>query len=332
MLATGFLLLWAGKLWGAKGSWLVTLVCIGLFYNLVTKRLPLITYDTPTVPIGQKRIVQLQSVEQADVKLYKYRNAYWYAMSLFIVPYEALVLYMDAVLDPDCKNGFVLTAQERQHSVIHSAYNDSMKAQVAAHGPAATRLVTAAATLFQQSTRLLKRFAPDVVHTLVTITENKFYYDRTTDELFQALDDSNGMPVLNKIFLWHHYEELEHHMESVHLYREYYGPTARYVVPLVLPLFLLLQYTVHFVACILSVVCCFKDADRSLFVHVPFSLAHFAFDLMFIDVSSIIAAALLALGLSAKDGKVAEDLAYFRKRFHEKYGQQLANADEPLIV
>lgn len=323
MYFTLLLFSWAPQPYGTA---IVACFLIALFARLFLKRLQYLTWAKPTVPIGVVKDVRLDN-EDIDVPIENYETAYWCIMCLFIVPYEAMVLFIDTKFDPS--KGFCLTLQERQHSVIHKQYNTkALKLLEKTRNKASWIIINSALVFFNFATRLLKRFLPNVVYTIVALHENKFYYDQTIDELFEIFHDKKRGKVINKILLWHLYEELEHHMESVFLFNDHFGNQKFWRIPFTMPLYFLLLYIVHFFGIALALVNTFSGGalhkQQNPIIRIVSNIGLFLYDLIIVDVTVTFSAVLMLCNLSSRDEKLQADLQYYRSQFKKKYDYELA--------
>lgn len=173
-----------------------------------------------------------------------------------------------------------------------------------------------------------------MIYSLVAINENKFYYDAPVNDYFDKMfPEKNGRLVQNKMYLWHWFEEIEHHQESVDLYRSHFGNKVFWLLPLTAPIYFALWYCILIFSFVLSLVSHFNSngwhsngtplTSASVAARFLGNVANFFYDLVLSDVSGIISLLLLVAGLSTTDEKIQDDLGVFRDRFRERYGDDL---------
>jgi len=298
-------------------------------------RIQYLTWARPDLPIGHVRKVKLDREREQDTAHFDtYKKSYWTVLSIFIVPYESMVVFIDQLVSQKQNNtkdksevmkekrekGYVLSPQERTHSHIHALYNKDMEANQNALLRLYVRFVC---WFYYILTFALKTAVPTLVNGIVTVFENGFYYERTVPELFKEFQDES---TLSRIYLWHLYEELEHHQESVQLFHDYYGGVLGSLICLtIVPLLHLLLYTVNtfaFLGCLLS----FN------IIAYPQAFANFFFDLVMDDVMVLWSTFLVVTKASSDQKKIAADLVDYRRRFHKKYNLSLEPSKEFLVL
>mmetsp|Transcript_23703 Transcript_23703/g.66474 ORF Transcript_23703/g.66474 Transcript_23703/m.66474 type:complete len:336 (+) Transcript_23703:88-1095(+) len=303
-------------------------------HKMVFGRLPYLTWERPELPIGHVRKVKLdkERARRGMLPLSTYGKAYWTVLSVFIVPYESMVIYIDTLVTKqnaeDSKvamkekrsKGYVLSPQERTHSRIHSEFNKEM---VAAQHPLMRFFLAAVFYFYHYSTLVLKTLVPTLVNGIVTVFENGFYYERTVEEIFEEFSDDT---TLSRIYLWHLYEELEHHQESVQLFHDYYGPLLGSLITVsIVPLLQFLLHTIN----VFALLATFLSLNVAAY---PTAVTSFLYDLVQNEVMTIWSSSLVLAKASSDKKKIAADLANYRLRFSQKYGISLEPSKEFLVL
>ena len=306
--------------------YITTCVLIFLVANIMHQRFPYVTLKKPTIPIGMKRSPSLKSDDGNVIDFSSWWNSFWIAQSFLIVPYENMVIFIDTVVidektrsktfdssstnDQRPKN-YVLSSQEKMHSFIHKKYNDSL---LKVANPITKTILNFMSLFYHYSTVFLQTSFPHIVHTMVALQENKMLYERTTNDYFEILPKDKGNKVLNKIFLWHFYEEWEHHQEAIELFREYFGVFIYVLVPLTYPIWCALLYATNIFGWVLFAANNLFNISRLIFGTVELLM-----ETLYCDVTTFFSAFLLFIGASSKDKMLQQDLAYFKKRYLDRY-------------
>jgi len=294
-------------------------VC-ALLLVLVKDRANFLTFAVPAIPFGRKRKVQLTTTATV-VDLSTFFNCCSWINNVMIVPYERLVVFLDTCIAEHHipqnmnKKDFILDSQEKQHSYIHSKYTNKILDNMSNFNAMFSKGVR---EFYDVTTKFMIDFVPSVVQTIVALQENKFYYDRGVEGAFSGNDDSNNNMVLNKIMLWHTYEEIEHNMEAVYLYKSTFGFHRFYLLPLTLPVFCILLYTIFIFGYILFVI-----NNITHFAKIIYGTFQLLYHIFWTDVSSLWNAFLVFMGLFTTDEKVRKDLKLYADKWKVKYGSDI---------
>lgn len=283
-----------------------------------------LTRKEPKMPVGIKRRVVLDAETcTEDLSSCTAFELYWWlADSVMIVTYEHCVQFIDSSADPADSKGFVLSSQEKQHALVHGKYNRAHLEACQSGLPAGARLVFAGYDAFLRIVPVVCKLLPDLVHGMVAITENGFFYSYERKELFRLFFDSDlarAAPLLGRIFAWHFAEEREHCSEATALFSRQYGWLAPIIVLLSVPNVTLFFGTVTLTALLASA----AASPKSLLRNSAAFVAHVVHQ----DALIAISALLLLAGLSASDAHVDEELNSYRKSFQERTGLDLRRAE-----
>lgn len=144
-----------------------------------------------------------------------------------------------------------------------------------------------------------------------------FYYQRTVHGLFRVFDRKDPF---HAVFLWHYYEELEHHQESTYFYTEYYGLWRFVVTPLALPVALALHLLIHSFACAYALL-------YSPWLHkVPIVIAG-VWDYVYTVVVCVLSTFMLMFRITSSEAEIKRDLALFASMYEDRFGILLTDSD-----
>jgi hypothetical protein len=185
------------------------------FIKCLIERIKWLTVKTPTIPIGVKRKATFGKQTKVEIDLSDYYNIFFAFFSIFIVPYESQVLFIDEMLrqkTPSAdKANYVLSYQEKQHSLLHEKLNQII---FKSNPELFVKIMNAFRVFSETITKMLLKYS-NAVSGMVAIFENGFYYLYGTEGLFKVFNKNS---IFSKIFLWHFYEEIEHNQETTFLF------------------------------------------------------------------------------------------------------------------
>jgi hypothetical protein len=285
-----------------------------LFYKL-----RYLTTSPPAIPLGIKRQAKYQNKSPVTIDLTNYYEIHYAFISVFIVPYESMVITIDEFIrkqdekDQKETKDYCLNYQERQHSAMHYRLNKQMYE----HNPNSFVLLL---EIFRiMATFITKNLIPlhNIVNGMVAIFENQFYYLRAIDGLFNVFSNKNAF---DKIYLWHFYEEIEHHQETTYLFGVYEGYYRFIYLPFSLVIYIS-QITFVQLFTLLGII-----VSSPLLYKVPLILAWFNDYCKYLG-STIVCMILLTFNLNAKEEMVRNDLKEYRRMYEERFGVKLEEKD-----
>ena len=151
----------------------------------IMSMLPNMSTKEPKLPTGSYRMVRVRpelpapgtAIEDAAAMCGEFEPCFTVALGALIVPYEALVTFVDAQFDSGGKHGLLLSSQELQHSTVHRRYNNfffSGKKQAGGTAmPIQARLVFLAYEyLLWAIVWPLNKMFPPIVSGMVAVTES----------------------------------------------------------------------------------------------------------------------------------------------------------------
>jgi hypothetical protein len=284
----------------------------------IGKRMQYVTFAQPKLPIGQKRSPSYKHGIKPLV-IGGFQDAYWVLLATLIVPYEGMVMFVDSKLPKKEKETFLLTSQERMHSFIHKKFNDEAFPLL---GDTAHQFLTLVEKFYETVAGLLQKYVSDIVTWLVAIEENRLYYEHGIEELFSIFSGDN-LGDLNKIFLWHLYEEIEHHMETAVLTLRVYGNMRFLWAPLAYPLYCVLLYSQMTFAIILFGIKHKDYETKHGLSHVFAEVGKYISALLWFDVDALVGLVLLLINATSCEEKLKKDLELYQRLFKDKYGDDL---------
>jgi hypothetical protein len=312
----------------------VLLTCALVTFAHVAKqllpRLKFLTFREPKIPVGIVRRVTVSPEDCAEDGLrdqVDYDLYWWLAQSLMIVPYEHCVTFIDAKFKSanpaHAHKNFVLSSQEKQHSLIHGKYNRVHIEEAKSGLPRTARAVFCAYDRFLRfAVPLLNGLLPALVSGMVAVLEHAFFYSFTQEELFtlffevQTSTLARSAPLLSRIFAWHLAEEREHCAESTFLFNQHYGMLAQPLLVLVAgPALLFFMFTVSFTALVASIAARPQYAIQAVNAYLG--------QLLRDDALVIISTLLLLARLNGTDEHVDRDIALYREKFRAQTGLDL---------
>jgi hypothetical protein len=152
-----------------------------------------------------------------------------------------------------------------------------------------------------------------VISALIAIFESLFYYLDGVDGLFHSF---KGKGLWDECWLWHYYEELEHHCESTYGFSEVYGGYRYLYLLVALPIYLGLVALTHGFALTFAVF-------QSPWVAKPKMVVQIANHLCKMWGGGFMATLLLMLNLHSKDEHMMKVLRKFKQKFEAKFGKSL---------
>eukprot|EP00656_Telonema_subtile_P026838 TRINITY_DN2881_c0_g1_i1.p1 TRINITY_DN2881_c0_g1~~TRINITY_DN2881_c0_g1_i1.p1 ORF type:complete len:316 (+),score=76.79 TRINITY_DN2881_c0_g1_i1:148-1095(+) len=291
-------------------GWLAALSITYHFFATLYQRLGLLTFKSPTIPRGRRRKVTFTANNPVQVGIEDSNDVIHLFLSFFIVPYESMVVYIDQRLcdvqfkdDPNPPQ-MLLSYQEKQHSAIHLRLNQRLSVSSYLFEP------------FRKLTvKITKMLLPleGTIAAMIAIFESIFYYLDGVDGLFETF---KGDGLWEKVFLWHYYEELEHHCESTYGFTAVYGWQRVLLLPLSLVLYLGLVTLIHLfsLAFVLS---------HSPILRKPILIVEIWNHWAKMMGGGVMATVLLVLNLHSKDHLMLKDLTKYRNKFEERFNQSL---------
>uniref|UniRef100_A0A0G4I288 Uncharacterized protein n=1 Tax=Chromera velia CCMP2878 TaxID=1169474 RepID=A0A0G4I288_9ALVE len=226
--------------------------------------------------------------------------------------------------DTHRKKKWVLRSQEMVHSAVHGLYNRKIYAQCDTQFPLLACYFRAVETGFRVFFDFLMSHFPNVLSAFQALNENNFYYAYGGVQAVFDYFSSPKCPLINKIFCWHILEEIEHHQESVALYRMKY--TGLLGVLLLIPgtvVFSCMLEVIAMAAYIATLLYALNRPEKiGLFGRVSVMLVNFQTTLtnmMDSEVCAFWSLVLMATGLGSRDEAVRRDLAAYRQMFLERY-------------
>ena len=285
-----------------------------LFHFLwaLSRRWNRLTFDSPRIPRGKRRKVSI--AQDADmtitVDVTSFQMVFHSFLSIFIVPYESSVVYIDRKLAPilypdEAKRpDLLLSYQEIQHSEIHRKLNADLLKKSSLH--------VAFAVLCKHLTNALLPYHR-IIAGMIAIFESIFYYQHEVRGLFNLFRDST---LMNEVFLWHYFEELEHHCESTFGFVEVYGWWRVLILPF--------SYAVF--GCLVLTMAMFSAAYivlNSPFLLKPILLLQVANGVAEFLATGALAVVFLMLNINSSDSSIREDLALYRRLYKQRFGRDL---------
>ena len=290
------------------------------FLGAVWRRSPFLTFKAPTIPKGLKRKVV---IETGDVEMRidptNFSDVFHIFFSVFVVPYESLVVFVDKKLqEKQIQNGespkeYVLSFQEKQHSTIHRKLNVSFESQ------------SQIFRVFRKvSTFLTKQLliVPDILAGVVAIFESLFYYQH--NGIHGLIQTFPSHSLLHQTYLWHYFEELEHHAESTYGFVRVYG-WKRF--------FLLIPAEIVFVVLVLLIE---SFVLMYVLLNAPTISSKLKLgmetlnDFMKLIALSFFSMVLLSFSLHSSDEIIFRDLGVLKSYYAAKLGQSF-DSDELLL-
>jgi hypothetical protein len=294
-------------------------ICI-YAYIIYTKymQVTLLKKHKPKMSVGVMRQTTLSSSETQFHAL-TWVDCIYFVFSLFLVPYEKHITQIyHNVKKPD--DGHIFVSQELMHSTIHRKYN-KQALQIAYQQNSWNKLILPVTIkLFDIIFWVWSLFPSTLSKFSTAIMEKRFYYDTSIQRQFKLLSRIKS-PLLKKIFLWHVYEEMEHHVEPVYMFESQHGRNIYLWIPFALIYHLLLVYTFNFCAFIL----CVANSPLLQFQSIFRNLIRTLISVMMNEVCAVWSTGLIVLKLSYSDDKVQTDLKIFRNMCLEKRDLNLDN-------